>query len=318
MIWLTSKLDCSLSDSITLVPYLLLSHISIFVLQLDLQDSKSPAARSAMGEELVVLNVGGVLHTTTQSTLTRYPSSMLGSMFSGRYKPSMLRDAQGHLFIDRDGAMFRIVLNFLRSSMLCLPAGFSEFDLLEAEADFYQIPELLDAIRDRRHGKAGKCRSCCATNGEKDPTHFSGYYLEIVEFEESAYFSRLYTLPPPSRHAANGSSFKSGGLVISGHRDALRTLPLQARTLQTVEATQLSDKDFLTIPACNTDKMMLFHHLSQTGWRLVNSSFSYSTDTDGSYIVHKYIWQCPLKDGCGDNDANCVQDAMPIDEEKER
>ena len=91
-----------------------------------------------MSGEVITLNVGGAIYTTTRLTMAKYPDSMVGTMFGGQYVPTAL-DAAGHYFIDRDGFMFRHVLNFLRSGRLCLPQGFKDFDLLEAEADFYQV-----------------------------------------------------------------------------------------------------------------------------------------------------------------------------------
>ncbi|XP_062331084.1 BTB/POZ domain-containing protein KCTD21-like [Osmerus eperlanus] len=93
----------------------------------------------------VALNVGGELYSTTLDTLTRCRESMLGAMFTGQI--SSLRDRQGNVFIDRDGRLFRYVLNFLRSGSLDLPRGFSELALLRREADFYQIRPLLEEVR---------------------------------------------------------------------------------------------------------------------------------------------------------------------------
>ncbi|ESO97782.1 hypothetical protein LOTGIDRAFT_79214, partial [Lottia gigantea] len=94
--------------------------------------------------DCITLNVGGYLYTTTKSTLCKYPDSMLGVMMSGKFDTSI--DSNGHRFIDRDGAMFQHVLNFLRSSHLSLPSDFKTFDLLSIEADFYQIQPLIEAI----------------------------------------------------------------------------------------------------------------------------------------------------------------------------
>ncbi|XP_042190366.1 BTB/POZ domain-containing protein KCTD21-like [Callorhinchus milii] len=93
----------------------------------------------------VTLNVGGRLYSTSLTTLTRYPESMLGSMFSGAMPTSS--DSQGNYFIDRDGEMFRYILNFLRNSHLDLPVDFQELDLLKREADFFQIQPLLELLQ---------------------------------------------------------------------------------------------------------------------------------------------------------------------------
>ncbi|XP_078078499.1 BTB/POZ domain-containing protein KCTD21-like [Mustelus asterias] len=93
----------------------------------------------------ITLNVGGKLYTTSLKTLTRYPESMLGLMFNGALPTS--KDQQGNYFIDRDGKIFRHILNFLRTSHLDLPVGFQELELLNREADFFQIKPLLEALQ---------------------------------------------------------------------------------------------------------------------------------------------------------------------------
>ncbi|XP_035678804.1 BTB/POZ domain-containing protein KCTD15-like [Branchiostoma floridae] len=93
----------------------------------------------------VALNVGGHIYTTSLSTLTSYPDSMLGAMFSGDIPTG--RDDQGRYFIDRDGELFRFVLNFLRTTELLLPDDFKEISQLKKEADFYQIQPLIEELR---------------------------------------------------------------------------------------------------------------------------------------------------------------------------
>ncbi|KAL6062240.1 BTB/POZ domain-containing protein kctd14 [Balamuthia mandrillaris] len=60
----------------------------------------------------VRLDVGGKTFTTSQSTLTRFPDSLLGKMFSGRHP--LDQDEEGRVFLDRDGKLFAYVLDFLR------------------------------------------------------------------------------------------------------------------------------------------------------------------------------------------------------------
>ena len=103
--------------------------------------------------EIIKLNVGGIIYTTTRSTLTRYPNSMLGSMFSGRMPTT--KDEHDNYWIDGNGEIFRYVLDFLRRSRLLLPERFDEFDLLEMEADFYQIPEMTKAVKESRSLRQG-------------------------------------------------------------------------------------------------------------------------------------------------------------------
>ena len=213
------------------------------------------------------------MYTTTRSTLTKYPDSMLGAMFGGQFIPTA-SDNQGNYFIDRDGYMFRHILNFLRTARLCLPQGFKDFDLLEAEADFYQIPSLIVAIKEMR----------CPPEKERQ----KGFYVEILDFEETSYFHRFYSDPPRGIN----KDLKSGGLVISGAKSALLTLPLPERTLKDVE-TDNSHYRTLNINSGMCSKMSIIHYLQGSGWQLVTTSFANSTDTDGSYMVHKYMWFLP-------------------------
>ncbi|KAI7791168.1 BTB/POZ domain-containing protein KCTD6a isoform X1 [Triplophysa rosa] len=98
--------------------------------------------------DTVTLNVGGHLYTTSLTTLQRYPDSMLGAMFRGDFPTT--RDARGNYFIDRDGPLFRYILNFLRTSKLTLPFDFKETELLRKEADFYQIEPLIQCLSDTK------------------------------------------------------------------------------------------------------------------------------------------------------------------------
>lgn len=90
--------------------------------------------------ENIELNVGGKFYSTSVLTLTRDPESRLGRIFSGRQE--LTKDETGKYFIDRDGFLFRYILDFLRTNKLHLPDDFGEITRLRHEAEFYEITSL--------------------------------------------------------------------------------------------------------------------------------------------------------------------------------
>lgn len=93
----------------------------------------------------VTLNVGGRLFTTSVTTLSKYPDSMLATMFSGRH--TLIAEQDGTYFIDRDGTYFHYILNYLRcGDDVVLEAKPSILTELLAEARFYQLEGLKDAL----------------------------------------------------------------------------------------------------------------------------------------------------------------------------
>ena len=101
--------------------------------------------------ELVRLNVGGTKYITEKATLRKYPDSVLGAMFRGNIPLST--DGDGYYFIDRCGHIFQYILQFLRSGKLILPKGFCELELLEEEASFYEIEDLISTINNHKSEK---------------------------------------------------------------------------------------------------------------------------------------------------------------------
>ncbi|CAI9737630.1 BTB/POZ domain-containing protein KCTD6-like isoform X8 [Octopus vulgaris] len=148
----------------------------------------------------VNLNVGGVIYTTSYLTLVSYSESMLARMFEGDL-PSA-KDKDGNYFIDRDGKLFRYILNFLRTSKIHLPDSLVELQQLSDEVDFYQIPSLKEEIGleiTRRHEEniVKMLPTCCDSDG---------YFLDVLE------------------HNGVQANFKN--LQLIGHIDIIKVLPL--------------------------------------------------------------------------------------------
>ncbi|XP_028840097.1 BTB/POZ domain-containing protein KCTD16b [Denticeps clupeoides] len=95
--------------------------------------------------DVVELNVGGQVYYTRHATLTNTPNSLLGKIFSPKKEPSndLARDPKGRYFIDRDGFLFRYVLDYLRDKQVVLPDHFPERGRLRKEAEYFQLPELV-------------------------------------------------------------------------------------------------------------------------------------------------------------------------------
>ena len=87
--------------------------------------------------ERVKLNVGGVKFETTVSTLTKHSDSFFSAAFSGIHEVRL--DAEGYYFIDRDGAHFNSILNFLRAGKLRMPSDAQDAEALMDEVRYYML-----------------------------------------------------------------------------------------------------------------------------------------------------------------------------------
>ncbi|XP_028292283.1 BTB/POZ domain-containing protein KCTD12.1 [Gouania willdenowi] len=92
--------------------------------------------------EIIELNVGGQVYVTRHKTLVAVPDSLLWTMFSKKAPKELARDSKGRFFLDRDGFLFRYILDYLRDLNLVLPDYFPEKSRLQREADFFQLRDL--------------------------------------------------------------------------------------------------------------------------------------------------------------------------------
>nr|XP_055034027.1 BTB/POZ domain-containing protein KCTD16a [Misgurnus anguillicaudatus] len=112
------------------------------------QSPKDTGCAQSCSSDVVELNVGGQVYYTRHATLTSVPNSLLGKLFSNKKDTSndLARDIKGRYFIDRDGFLFRYVLDYLRDKTVVLPDYFPEKGRLKREAEFFQLPELVKIL----------------------------------------------------------------------------------------------------------------------------------------------------------------------------
>ncbi|RHZ88201.1 hypothetical protein Glove_25g51 [Diversispora epigaea] len=112
---------------------------------------KSNSNRPNVSNDRIVLNVGGIKYETYRSTLTAYPDTLLGTMFQERNKSLLVPTNENEYFFDRDGLIFRYIIQFYRTGEIFW-AEETNFIYeptqnvyvnrreLELELDYFQVP----------------------------------------------------------------------------------------------------------------------------------------------------------------------------------
>lgn len=104
--------------------------------------------------DIVELNVGGVTYATTLGTLQHAepesPLAIISKLNAVEIRTIFGRDSKNRIFIDRDGMLFRYILDYLRNQKLSLPENFSERDRLRNEAEYYRLVTMSKALAESR------------------------------------------------------------------------------------------------------------------------------------------------------------------------
>ena len=143
------------------------------------EEEKERVKKTKTFEKIVTLNVGGSRYTTTLSTLTKYPDSMLGAMFSGRH--ALVQQEDGSYFIDVDGEPFKYVLSYLRDR----EHGIYTLSLLGADdlgharyfSKYFQLQELetLALVYENQKKKGKGAQGLHVPNIQEGPSRYDKY-----------------------------------------------------------------------------------------------------------------------------------------------
>ncbi|CAG8434807.1 4190_t:CDS:2 [Scutellospora calospora] len=96
--------------------------------------------------ERIILNVGGIKYETYRSTLTAHPETLLGTMFQERNQSLLHPTNNNEYFFDRDGHLFRYIMQFYRTGEIFWPEesyftnSYVSRRELDLELDYFQIP----------------------------------------------------------------------------------------------------------------------------------------------------------------------------------
>ncbi|KAM9765091.1 BTB/POZ domain-containing protein KCTD12-like [Menidia menidia] len=154
--------------------------------------------------EIVEVNVGGQVYVTSLDTLTAVPNSLLWTKFTQSAPGQLAKDSKGRFFFDRDGFLFRYILDYLRDRELLLPEFFKERKRLRKEADFFQLPEL-----SRRLAAVSKDGSYAEPDGGEP---------EEAELTSPVTTTTTTTSPSSSSDRALRSPGNNSGYITIGYR----------------------------------------------------------------------------------------------------
>ncbi|XP_069746645.1 BTB/POZ domain-containing protein KCTD12-like [Narcine bancroftii] len=160
-----------------------------------------PAGVSAF-PAVVELNVGGQVYVTRHRTLVAVPDSLLWDMFSRRNPEELPKDSKGRFFLDRDGFLFRYILDYMRDLKLVLPDHFPEGCRLQREAEYFQLRELVAQLS-LKDGKSSE--------------RWKGEQGEEGAEKPSPATSSL-PLAPSSSPSADSTQARKSGYITVGYR----------------------------------------------------------------------------------------------------
>jgi hypothetical protein len=107
--------------------------------------------------KIIEINVGGNVYSTTNTTLLSEPESILALLEQNELIP---RDERNRPFFDRDGQIFRYILEYLRSkSSFILPENDLDKMRLKNEAEYFKLASLVELIETNLKDESNLCKS---------------------------------------------------------------------------------------------------------------------------------------------------------------
>uniref|UniRef100_A0AAF5PFT8 CRIB domain-containing protein n=1 Tax=Wuchereria bancrofti TaxID=6293 RepID=A0AAF5PFT8_WUCBA len=144
-----------------------------------------------MEEQFIVLDIGGRLFKTKVTTLISIDGSYFQQLFNKKW--DHLLDSNGHLFIDRNNDVFPAILGYLRhGKSYPLPADDYKLSLIIYEAQFYKLPELIEAAESVR---CCMKRNFIPSKPLVSSSNSSGEQYSIQKFKNTSLAKEMATKP---------------------------------------------------------------------------------------------------------------------------
>ncbi|XP_055381633.1 SH3KBP1-binding protein 1-like [Condylostylus longicornis] len=142
-------------------------------------------------DDLIRLNVGGTVFTTTRTTITKFGNHYFTYLLDSRWRQTT------PIFIDRNPKVFEYILDFLRKGKLNFPINLNKLQDILDEAKYFNLDPLIKIVSDEidrcRERKLGKELLLLHSASSPSPKHNS-----ILQHSQSRSVLKSFPLPTDS------------------------------------------------------------------------------------------------------------------------
>ncbi|CAG8503612.1 9295_t:CDS:2 [Ambispora leptoticha] len=176
----------------------------------DNENSPSNTAGKAEQEEAIILNVNGVKYETYRSTLTKYPKTLLGTMFQKRNSALVQPKNHNEYAINRDGIIFHYILEFYQTGKLTWAGPQSKPVVrrrdLDKELDYFLLPPVVPSYAIQSDyqsclkGMEKICRQIFSKNSRMNISSKNNVSVKVTISETNRYLMVRYINQSGSFH----------------------------------------------------------------------------------------------------------------------
>eukprot|EP01006_Ploeotia_vitrea_P063089 TRINITY_DN84923_c0_g1_i1.p1 TRINITY_DN84923_c0_g1~~TRINITY_DN84923_c0_g1_i1.p1 ORF type:complete len:320 (+),score=79.43 TRINITY_DN84923_c0_g1_i1:34-993(+) len=151
------------------------------------KDDDKPPAQFMKKQERVRIKVRAKQFSTTRQTLHTFADSNIAKLFTIGDASELPKDEEGFYVLDRAPEGFRYCLNYLRDKETTVPSDEKVRSLMEAEARFYDIKDLIQKLTE---GKKPTKKPITIFGGAKDfDGKSAGVEWQKVDLNNSSSYS---------------------------------------------------------------------------------------------------------------------------------
>ena len=189
---------------------------------------------AAPSDSVLEINVGGTIFVTKKSTLSFENDSMLARLFDDESPFGELpRDQSDRVFLDRDPAVFGVVLEYLRCAGRLVGAtarSADELSRVKEQAEFFGLSGLVSAVdeilEERQKAENARTKKATAEEAKRKRKEMAEAAEEVKRKTKEELEARRGRKIMQYRHARLGPLDMPDGAELDANRNELKELTL--------------------------------------------------------------------------------------------